>query len=98
MGLRVAQLNWSPPDFLPRTGIHFCSERPRDELGAKANAEGRVSGRQTVAGDANLVCEQGILRLLVGANWSAGDNEKVAGRFVRQKDTLCILLLGRQGA
>ena len=73
----IGQVDWSPTDFLFRTGIDLCSERPGDELGAEAYAEGRASDRQTVAEDANLVCEKGILCLLVGANWSAEDNEKV---------------------
>src|SRR5579875_59264 len=74
---RFRQFDWPPPDLLDPGGINFRTERAGDELGAKANAEGRPPGCKAGCEKIDFVSKKWIFVFFINANGCAKDNKKI---------------------
>jgi hypothetical protein len=64
-----------PADLLARTRVDTRPQRPRNQLRAEANPERGPIRRQSVFQNAQLVLEERIARILVGADRPAKDDQ-----------------------
>src|SRR6266851_2930987 len=78
----LGELQRRPADLLARAGVDTRTQRARHELAAEADAEHRPAAGETMLDDAQLVHEEGVELLLIGADRPAQHDQEIRRRHL----------------